>query len=280
MSEDEDLRRRLEQARAQSPAAPVESPPAADFRSVAQKIMAVSRERRARREAKCPDCRDTSFVFLGDDVGVRRCLACRPPAEQALEAAGIPGEKIGARLHVDVLPRNVGHAAVVAGLIEEGFGKFHGLFFSGPNGAGKSWLACAALAHAYERGWSIGYVTARDLLDEIRAVYQRDDSGAVMDIQAKYRAPRILVLNELPRGRGGRDRASKPEPVSGFEAEQIESLLNYRGDEHGNVKKTIVTGNMTYEEIEELYNRAIASRMGEACYLRLPFGGQDERRVP
>lgn len=281
MSDDAELARRLSQVREQS-GVEDRATEGLTLRDVGRRILDRAQAggiRRARPVA-CVDCRDTGYVLVGD--GVRRCLACRPPVEKALDAAGVPTAKQAARLDSGIREENLDIAFMVRGLIESGFSRgggeaWHGAFFCGEHGLGKTWIACAAAAYAYGLGWSVLFVTARDLLDEIRGVYQREDSGAVMDIQARYRAPRLLVLNELPRGRGGKDRATRPEPVSGFEAEQIESLLNYRGDEHGGRLKTIVTGNMSSDDIGDLYNAALASRMGERCYLRVPFGGADQR---
>ena len=229
------------------------------------------------RKSKCPaGCVNG---WIQEPAAARRCTACAPGVEEILERAGVPEHERHASLEADVRAQNSAPAAALKRWVEGGCtigGEPRGVYLFGAPGVGKTWLAAAALRHAVERHrWSVLWVTARDLLRELQAVYQAGDgveAGTEQEILSRLHRPRLLVLNELPRRR---DSSGRFAPVSPWVAETIEGVIDHRISAR---RPTLITGNVTDEDLAEVYSPQLSSRMGPRFFARIEFAGVDLRQ--
>lgn len=257
-------------------AAPNESGPAdlkARFNELARKAAERPKPQPTIGE-RCGTCGGSGWRVV--DEAASKCADCRPSVDELLRRAGVPELELDSRIDAGVHEQNAENAALLSDLVDARFeveGDVRSLYFHGGYGVGKSWLAAGVLRAALERlGWSVGWVTTRDLLVELRSLNQRnrravrdggeEDAETEASITRRFRLPKLLVVNELPR-----------EKQSLWVAEQVEGLIDHRSSAK---KVTILTANVEIDEIQELYNGALASRL--ARYLRVPFVGEDLRR--
>ena len=136
----------------------------------------------------------------------------------------------------------------------------NGLLFVGNVGTGKTHLAVAALLSAVTKGVSGRFESVNDMVRNLGASYQTNDTGKyteeIMD------AP-FLVLDDL-----GKEKGSETAKAFMF------SLINHRYE--GGLP-TLITTNLTGDELKELYGAAICSRLYEMCEL-VVMTGSDRRR--
>lgn len=219
-------------------------------------------------DKRCSRCEGTRFVR--GETGAQRCPDCQPSVEQILERAGVPAEQRSADLS-RAAPQCAELAAILADLADAEMrdgDRVRSLYLCGEVGVGKTWLAGALVRRLVERHhWSVAWVTVRDWLRELQAVFQSRDREGDGETEARiverYYRPRVVVLNELPRTR-----------VTDWVAEQVEGLIDHRNNAE---LVTVVTGNLSLDEIGERYNQQLASRMGERYFDRVPVGGEDLR---
>jgi DNA replication protein DnaC len=121
-----------------------------------------------------------------------------------------------------------------------------GLFFYGPNGGGKSWVAAAV---ANEISSRTKCEALRRSVPEILFQYFKTWE---IDEQLMY-AP-VLVLEEI-----GKEIRTKNEHAE----KQIEFILKYRFEEG---KITIITANVTAQEITDIYGGTVASIFYGRCF--------------
>lgn len=150
------------------------------------------------------------------------------------------------------------------------------ILVNGPVGTGKSRLAVAILAEVLRvrepaptftasdrrpRGERARFVLARRLLNELWRDTSASDGGGAMDAWAQTR---WLVIDDL--GHEGR--------VSEAGLGAFHELLSLRC---GNYERTIVTTNLSLEEIGQSYDPSIASRL--AGWTQIVLTGPDRRRA-
>lgn len=135
------------------------------------------------------------------------------------------------------------------------------LLFSGSTGLGKTFLsACIARAVA-DRGCSVCYETANHLFSKMERAKFNGDEDARKDTE-KYTACDLLIVDDLGTEMGGQ-----------FTTSALYALINDRilcG------KPTIISTNLTSDELEKRYSPAIASRL-RGNFRRIPFIGEDIR---
>lgn len=141
------------------------------------------------------------------------------------------------------------------------------LMFQGGTGLGKTLLsACIARAVA-EKGFSVAYESAATALEafEIQK-FSRDaeDAAAAAARVKQYLSCDLMILDDLGT-----------EMITSFSTSALYSIINSRLI---NQKKTIISTNISDNELSRKYTPQISSRL-EGEYLILPFIGRDIRQI-
>ena len=152
------------------------------------------------------------------------------------------------------------------------FGRFYhyastNLLFQGGTGLGKTYLSACIARVIAARGFSVCYDTAAAALDNYeRAKFSRDtpDGEAAAVKIRRMESCDLMILDDLG--------TEMPTPMG---QSALYTLVNSR---LVNGKKTIISTNLTDEELNKRYTPQIASRiLGE--FQCLPFVGTDIRRM-
>ena len=135
------------------------------------------------------------------------------------------------------------------------------LLFSGGTGLGKTFLSACIARTVADRGYSVCYETASHLFTKMERAKFNGDEEARRDTE-KYTACDLLIVDDLGTEMGGQ-----------FTISALYTLINDRilcG------RATIISTNLTSEELEKRYSPAIASRL-RGNFRRVPFVGEDIR---
>ncbi len=137
------------------------------------------------------------------------------------------------------------------------------LLFSGDTGLGKTFLsACIARAVA-DKGYSVVYESAAHLFENLeKAKFSEDEAAAAA--AKKYSQCDLLIVDDLGTELGGQ-----------FVTAALYMLLN---DRLLAGKATIISTNLTAEEMEKRYSSQILSRL-RGAYRRMAFVGEDIRMI-
>jgi len=154
-----------------------------------------------------------------------------------------------------------GYAAVVSAVQDmrrpRGF-----IFLSGPPGIGKTMLSMCAVNDARNRGFASVYVTAKNLLDYLRAAFA-PDAGVNYDARWDLIVnASVLAIDELSL------TATKPWAV-----EQLEELIGIRYRRIGDCLTIVATNH----DINE-FTPKLTSRFADRQVLRPSLGAVDYRR--
>lgn len=135
------------------------------------------------------------------------------------------------------------------------------LLFRGGTGLGKTFLSACIARVVSQKGFSVVYETTVEALSAYEDQKFRGSEAAEQTIK-KLLSCDLLILDDLGT-----------EMVTDFTRTALYSLVNAR---LLSGKKTVISTNLTYEEMERLYTPQICSRLrGE--YQDLPFVGRDIR---
>lgn len=135
------------------------------------------------------------------------------------------------------------------------------LLFSGGTGLGKTFLSACIARTVADNGYSVVYETAGHLFSKLeRAKFDSDEEARIET--GKYTACDLLIIDDLGTELGGQ-----------FVTTVLYSLIN---DRLLRGKPTIISTNLTNEELESRYSGQIVSRL-RGAYRRIPFLGDDIR---
>lgn len=135
------------------------------------------------------------------------------------------------------------------------------LLFSGGTGLGKTFLSACIARTVADRGFSVMYESAGHLFSKLERAKFSSDEDARRETE-KYGICDLLIIDDLGTEMGGQ-----------FTNSALYTLIN---DRILNGKPTIVSTNLTSEELEKRYSSAIASRL-RGNYRRVAFIGEDIR---
>lgn len=139
-----------------------------------------------------------------------------------------------------------------------------GLLLLGGVGTGKTTLAVAVAKGIIRKHLrSVRFVTAPDLLQEVRAAFGKGD-GAEERLRDAVREAPVLLLDDLGA-----------EKVTDWVREELYCLVDHRYRE---LLPTIITSNYTVEELEERIGERTVSRLVEMCDGIL-LDGADRRKA-
>ena len=139
--------------------------------------------------------------------------------------------------------------------------KSENLLFSGNTGLGKTFLSGCIARTVADRGYSVSYETASHLFTKLeRARFERDEQCR-QETEAALAAD-LLIVDDLGTEMTGQ-----------FTSVALYGLIN---DRLLAGKPTIISTNLTTEDISRRYTPQIASRL-RGSYRRVPFLGEDIR---
>ncbi len=225
----------------------------------------------------CPKCRDTG-IYEG---GVCTCLEKRYNRELTKELGTLMRrgdesfERFDLTLYPDgpdpdsgIAPREVmRRVSDACRRYAEGFSDASpNLLFQGGTGLGKTFLSACIARVVAAKGFSVCYDTAAAALEAYeRARFARDtEEGAAAAVRVRrMESCDLMILDDLGT-----------EMTTSMSQSALYTLVNSRLI---NGKKSIISTNLTNEELTRRYTPQIASRiLGE--FQRFPFVGEDIRR--
>ncbi len=135
------------------------------------------------------------------------------------------------------------------------------LLFSGDTGLGKTFLSACIARTVAEKGYSVAYESAAHLFEKLEKAKFSGDEAAAQEGEKYYRCD-LLIVDDL-----GTEMAGQ------FVTTTLYTLLN---DRLLAGKNTIISTNLTAEEMEKRYSSQILSRL-RGSYRRMAFVGDDIR---
>jgi DNA replication protein DnaC len=136
-----------------------------------------------------------------------------------------------------------------------------GLFLHGPPGTGKTHLAIALLKDHGRMEYG-SFVTVASLLMELRDSFRDGAERSEKGIIEHYSNVQLLVLDDL-----GAEKTSE------FALQSLYIIIDKRYSE---MRSTIITSNLTVDEIAEKVGDRIASRIAGMCRV-IELKGRDRR---
>ena len=222
----------------------------------------------------CPECRDTGFV--GERVREKCSCVARRYQEKLRRAVGLPedGRETFENFDEDIFPpepmegsqysqREVMTRVRIA--CEEWADAYpaqnpRDMVLSGKSGLGKTFLLHAMAGRLIQRGYSVLLLSAYSFLETARKSYFENDGR----LEELISTP-VLMLDDLGS-----------EPM--MQNVTIEQLFNLINERQRRDLSTVISTNLTQEELKARYTERIASRLTDRrrC-LYLPLRGRDIR---
>ena len=216
---------------------------------------------------------DGSGFLIDEDEGTARDCRCRPmrialSRSKTLEARIPKRYRAISFEHSDVIdmarrcPTQVreirGFVADIGANLDAG----RSLWLSGGVGTGKTALAMIVSKAAIDAGRTVAIYSCPRLLSLIR---ESIDTGGVLAFLDRLAAVDLLHIDDL----GAEHRTE-------WVLEQLYTIINSRYEDE---RSTVVTSNLTPEELAEQIGERIVSRLEGMCGEPLPFWGADARRI-
>ena len=158
--------------------------------------------------------------------------------------AGIKKRFLSATLKEIKLP------ARIVRITTEFFESDGGLFLTGDVGSGKTYLACAIARDLIIEGHRVLFITAPNLFQDIRATFGKDKAGEQRIIN-KYSKVEYLIIDDLGS-----------EKQTDFSLDRLYLIINNRYSE---MLSSIITSNLSLDEIKEKIHDRISSRIAGSC---------------
>ncbi|MFH0771312.1 MAG: ATP-binding protein [Candidatus Omnitrophota bacterium] len=139
--------------------------------------------------------------------------------------------------------------------------KVESIILSGKTGCGKTHLAISMLREANLR-WAAYFITIPELLLKIRGSFDSQSNETEEEIIAKFSDYELLVLDDL-----GAEKTTE------YSITTLYLILDRRNREN---RRTIITTNLSLQDIEETLGARIASRLADMKFIKINM--QDYRK--
>jgi DNA replication protein DnaC len=159
-------------------------------------------------------------------------------------------------------PTQVREIRSFANSIEANLDAGHGLWLMGAFGTGKTALAMIVSKRAIDAGRSVAIYSCPRLLNVIR---ESIDGGGILDFLDRLADVDLLHIDDL-----GAERRTE------WVLEQLYSIVNARYEAQ---RSTLITTNLTRDELADQIGERIVSRLEAMCGEPLGFHGRDHRLV-
>ena len=215
---------------------------------------------------ECPDCKDTGYVDGGKCHCFRQSMITLLYEQSNIQEM-LRTENFNALSYEyytgDDLTRFRNAVRTCQNFIKNFNSDYHNLFFYGTVGTGKSFLSGCVAKELIERGHSVIYFGATGLFDLLsKNSFDYKNREELRSAYADLYQCDLLIVDDLGT-----------ELTNQFVASQLFALLNER---HMGKKATIISTNLSLEELRNRYSERIFSRITsnyEVCKL----SGQDIR---
>jgi len=196
------------------------------------------------------NCDRCGLEMYENNSGVSRCPVCG-----RLDAIGVP--------------RRYTTAMMGNGPVPDALRSGDSVLLHGATGRGKTHSACAMLREYVARQVAESKPVAAlfrslpELLLDLRETYRRDSEQSERDVLDRFGDTRLLVLDDV-----GAEKTS----------EAVRSSLYLLIDRRGNDPRlrTVLTSNLTLDELAESHGHPIASRIAGMCRI-IQLTGPDRR---
>ena len=204
----------------------------------------------------CPDCQDTGYITAADGLK-EKCHCFRQKEIRILYAQSNIQNMIGqenfSTLSYDYYEggdlRRFQAAVDLSRDFIRTFGEnYHNLFFYGTVGTGKSFLSGCIAQELLQAGHSVIYFSASGLFDTLaRYSFDFKARDALQDFYEDFYSCSLLIIDDLGT-----------EITNSFVTSQLFSCLNER---HLRNKSTLISTNLSLEELRDRYSDRIFSRI-------------------
>lgn len=123
------------------------------------------------------------------------------------------------------------------------------VILTGTRGSGKTQMAVELMRHMAADGWVVQFTTCMELLMRFKASYRQGSEESEFKVMERFCKPKLLVIDEVAR-RGETD----------WENNLLFELVNQR---YGDMRDTLMTCNLTKDELASSMGPSIVSRMAE-----------------
>lgn len=216
----------------------------------------------------CPDCRDTGF--LPEQNGIReKCHCFRNREIELLYSQSNIREMLGREnfstlsykyYQGDDYGRFERAVNICKNFVQNFKHDYHNLFFYGTVGTGKSFLSGCVANELLQKGCSVIYFSAANLFETLaRFSFDKNAKESLYDFYHDLYECDLVIIDDLGT-----------ELTNAFVATQLFSCLNER---HLRRKPTIISTNLSLEELRDRYSDRIFSRITsnyEICKLTGP----------
>lgn len=220
----------------------------------------------------CPDCKDTGYID-GQKCHCFKQQMITLLYEQSNIQELLASENFGTLSYNyysgDDLKRFQNAVLTCQNFIRNFNSDYHNLFFYGTVGTGKSFLSCCVSKELLERGHSVLYFSAAALFETLsRNSFSYKSKEELYNICEDLYNCDLVIIDDLGT-----------ELTNNFVATQLFTLLNER---HLRKKSTIISTNLSLEELRNRYSDRIFSRITshyEVCKLTGPDIRMQKKRM-